>query len=377
VIPRGGRPDAIDPSYPPTPTTAPDNAVLRNLHLLRALAALAVVYFHITSTAGLDLAWDIGSRGVDVFFVISGFIIAYIGSKQPGQFFVRRLIRIVPFYWAATLVVFTAATLLPRFFRSTDASIGHLAPSLLFFPHLSSSGEVQPTLILGWSLNFEMFFYVLFALALLLSTRRAPILCAAAIVVVVAVGKLVGPVSTAFDFYARTTSLEFCYGIGAYYLLAACERHKTMLAQSTALKLALPLALIAGVAAIVLFEHVAKDTTPRYLAGGIPAFVIVVSALLLERIFGIASRSRLAWLLGEASYVIYLIHPYIVFGVLRLAVPDAAHLSVPMIVAIIAGLLALTSGIGIALHLLFEKPVMTYLRAKLTPDARPQAVAAA
>lgn len=351
--------------------------MLRNLHLLRALAALSVVYFHISSTAGLNLAWDIGSRGVDVFFVISGFIIAYIGSKQPGHFFVRRLIRIVPFYWAATLVVFTAATVLPRFFRSTDASIGHLVPSLLFFPHLSSSGEVQPTLILGWSLNFEMFFYVLFALALLLSTRRAPILCAAAIVAVVAIGKLVGPVSTAFDFYARTTSLEFCYGIGAYYLLAACERRKAMLAQSAVLKLALPLALIAGVAAIVLFEHLAKDAIPRYLAGGIPAFVIVVSALLLERIFGVASRSRLAWLLGEASYVIYLIHPYIVFGVLRLAVPDAAQLSMPTIVAVIAGLITLTSGIGIALHLLFEKPVMAFLRAKLTPDARPQAVATA
>lgn len=351
--------------------------MLRNLHLLRALAALSVVYFHVTSTAGLNLAWDVGSRGVDVFFVISGFIIAYIGSKKPEHFFVRRLIRIVPFYWAATLVVFTAATLLPRFFRSTDASVGHLVPSLLFFPHLSSSGEVQPTLILGWSLNFEMFFYVVFALALLLSTRWAPILCAACIVVVVAIGKLVGPVSTAFDFYARTTSLEFCYGIGAYYLLDACVRRKAALERSMVLKAGIVLALIAGVVAIVLFEHVGKDAVPRYLAGGIPAFVIVVSALLLERIFGLATRSRLSYLLGEASYVIYLIHPYIVFGVLRLAVPDAAQLSTPMTITVIAGLLALTSGIGIALHLLFEKPVMAYLRAKLAPDARPQAVAAA
>lgn len=350
--------------------------MLRNLHLLRALAALSVVYFHVTSTAGLNLAWDVGSRGVDVFFVISGFIIAYIGSKKPEHFFVRRLIRIVPFYWAATLVVFTAATLLPRFFRSTDASVGHLVPSLLFFPHLSSSGEVQPTLILGWSLNFEMFFYVVFALTLLLSTRWAPILCAACIVAVVAIGKLVGPVSTAFDFYARTTSLEFCYGIGAYYLLDACMRHRAVLERSMVLKAGLVLALIAGVIAIVLFEHVAKDAYPRYLAGGIPAAVIVVSALLLERIYGIATRSRLSYLLGEASYVIYLIHPYIVFGVLRLAVPDAAQLSTPMTVAVIAGLLALTSGIGIALHLLFEKPVTAFLRAKLAPDAPTQAVAA-
>ena len=75
--------------------------------------------------------------------------------------------------------------------------------------------------------------------------------------------------------------------------------------------------------------------------------------------------------------MIYLIHPYIVLGVLRLAVPDASQLSTPMTVAVIAGLLALTSGIGIALHVLFEKPVMAFLRAKLAPDAPTQAVAAA
>lgn len=72
--------------------------MLYNLHLLRVIAALGVVYFHTTSTAGLRLNWDIGSRGVDVFFVISGFIIAYIGTSKPDQFFVRRLIRVVPFY---------------------------------------------------------------------------------------------------------------------------------------------------------------------------------------------------------------------------------------------------------------------------------------
>lgn len=350
--------------------------MLRNLHLLRALAALGVVHFHITSTAGLDLAWDIGSRGVDVFFVISGFIIAYIGAKKPEHFFVRRLIRIVPFYWAATLVVFAAATLLPRFFRSTDASLPHLLPSLLFFPHLSASGEVQPTLILGWSLNFEMYFYVLFALALLLSTRWAPILCVAGIVAVVVVGKLLGPVSTAFDFYARTTSLEFGYGIGVYYLLAWCERRKAVLADSAALKLAVTLVQIAGIVAIVLLEHAYKDAVPRYLAGGIPAAVIVLSVLLLERLFGIFSRSRLIWLLGEASYVIYLIHPYIVFGVLRLLLPRTGELSIAMDAVVIAGLIAVTSVISIAIHLMFEKPVMAFLRRKLAPDVPPQPVAA-
>ena len=73
--------------------------MIYNLQLLRALAALAVVYFHVTSEAGLGLPVNIGAHGVDVFFVISGFIIAYIGARSPDGFLLRRLIRIVPFYW--------------------------------------------------------------------------------------------------------------------------------------------------------------------------------------------------------------------------------------------------------------------------------------
>src|SRR6266536_1362084 len=94
------------------PMAAPQ--VLYNLHLLRVIAALGVVYFHTTSTAGLRLDWDVGSRGVDVFFVISGFIIAHIGTSKPEHFFRRRLIRVVPFYWAATLLVFAVAFVAPQ-----------------------------------------------------------------------------------------------------------------------------------------------------------------------------------------------------------------------------------------------------------------------
>src|SRR6185369_8232476 len=103
--------------------------MLYNLHLLRVIAALGVVYFHITSVAGLKLDWDVGSRGVDVFFVISGFIIAYIGTSKPEQFFVRRLIRVVPFYWAATLVVFAMVMRFPELFHTTTANVRHLLAS--------------------------------------------------------------------------------------------------------------------------------------------------------------------------------------------------------------------------------------------------------
>ena len=128
--------------------------MLLNLHLLRAIAALAVVYFHSTSEAGLNLPVSIGSHGVDVFFVISGFIIAYIGTRSPDRFLIRRFISIVPFYWAATLAVFGAAALAPHMLHSTRADYVQLLCSLFFIPRETPYAGVVPTLVLGWTLNY-------------------------------------------------------------------------------------------------------------------------------------------------------------------------------------------------------------------------------
>jgi exopolysaccharide production protein ExoZ len=343
--------------------------MLYNLHLLRAIAALGVVYFHTTSTAGLKLRWDVGSRGVDVFFVISGFIIAYIGTSKPQQFFRRRLIRVVPFYWAATLVVFGLVLALPRYFRSTTADLTHLVMSLLFVPHESAVGEMHPTLVLGWSLNFEMLFYVAFAVALLLSRRWSPLVCVAGLVSFVVAVHAIGTSNAVLAFYARPIVLEFCAGIGVFYLFNWCSARRDRLARVGALKGCLLVLLVGSLIAIAVFEHQYPEV-PRYLVAGIPSFFIVSSALLLERIYGVTSKNRVVHLLGEASYIIYLIHPYIVFTVLRVFVKDADRLSSPAIVALIIGLLALVSVIAIVIHLVFEKPVMAFLRSRLAPDRK-------
>lgn len=340
--------------------------MLYNLHLLRVIAALGVVYFHATSVAGLKLDWDVGSRGVDVFFVISGFIIAYIGTSKPEQFFRRRLIRIVPFYWAATLFVFALVVAAPQMFRSTTSDVTHLLASLLFIPHEAGNGEMHPTLILGWSLNFEMFFYVVFALALGISRRWSPVICVAWIVAFVIAIHTFASGSPAMSFYARPIVLEFCLGIGVFYVFQWGDARKPALVRIPGLRWGLLVIFLGSLAAIVGLEQYYPEDLPRHIAAGIPSFFLVASALLIERLFGLTTRSRVIYLLGEASYIIYLVHPYIVFSVLRLVVKDAEALSSPILLALIVGLLALTSVISIAIHVLFEKPVMAFLRARLT-----------
>ncbi|MFT3696601.1 MAG: acyltransferase [Kofleriaceae bacterium] len=331
--------------------------MLYNLHVLRVIAALGVVYYHITSSAGLNLRANLGSRGVDVFFVISGFIIAFIGSKKPQQFFLRRAIRVVPFYWAATLFVFAIALAKPNLMNTTHPDFKQLAASLAFIPRLPPGGEQFPTLVLGWSLNFEMFFYVWFALALKLGpSKNAPIICSAFIIAFTAIVHLLGVDNAILTFWARPIVLEFVFGIAVFYLFSwdALKPPKWLLI----------LLCVASFGMICYGELVYFDWY-RAIVAGIPSFVLVLSALLLEKHYKVTTQNKTMFLLGEASYIIYLIHPYIIYAVLRLVV-GKRDLGDYAVVPLIAALLALVSVLSVLIHLYFEKPVMGFLRRKLT-----------
>jgi len=334
--------------------------MLYNLHVLRVIAALGVVYYHITSEAGLDLEANIGSRGVDVFFVISGFIIAYIGSKKPDQFLVRRVVRVVPFYWAATLFVFAIVLVKPGLLHTTQADWKQLGASLAFIPRMPPHGEQFPTLVLGWSLNFEMFFYLWFALALQIDQKRSPMICAVLIAVYCAVIHLAGIDNAILTFWARPIVLEFGFGIAVFYLFSidALKPPRAVLL----------LLVVASLAFIGYGEYRWFDYY-RVLVAGVPSFVLVLSALLIEKHYGFTTNNKLIFLVGEASYIVYLIHPYIIYTVLRVVV-GKRDLGPYMVVPLIAFLLALTSALAVLIHLYFEKPVMAFLRGKLTRTAQ-------
>lgn len=338
--------------------------MIYNLHVLRVIAALAVVYYHSTSDAGLNLELSFGSRGVDVFFVISGFIIAYIGSNNPKQFLRRRMLRVVPFYWAATLVVFAIACVLPNLFHQTRADVPQLVCSLLFLPRETSYAGLFPTLILGWSLNYEMYFYFAFTGALALSKRYAPLVCCGIIAVILVVINLIGTDNPSVGFYGRGIVLEFAYGIGVYYAMKWIELRKEALVRFAAGKWLLLLVVVGALGFVGWGELNGFDEYPRYLVAGIPAFFIVLGAILLERIYGWKIDNKTVYLLGEASYILYLVHPYVIYTILRLGV---THLSLtPVTTAVvIAGLLAVSSAVAMAIHVAFERPVMAALRARL------------
>ncbi|SEI63779.1 acyltransferase family protein [Frateuria terrea] len=365
------------PTFPANPELPAEKEVARqaapallvNLNTLRAVAALAVVYSHITSEAGLNLQPSIGTRGVDIFFVISGFIIAYISSRNADHFFARRLIRIVPFYWAATLVVFCVALVAPRVLRSTQPDVVQLLCSLLFIPRETTYAGMFPTLVLGWSLNYEMYFYILFGLSLLISRRLAPILCCVAITAVLWLIDASGSQNPSVQFYARPIVFEFVFGIVAFYLVRAADRHRDALLGAPMAKPVLLLVLGAALTAIFYIEAEQGFGLARQLSAGIPAFFIVFCAILLERIYRLTIDSRVLFLLGEASYILYLIHPYVVFGLLRTALRGVQG-GPAGTVAVIVVLMVVSSAIAIAIHVYFERPVMRFLRQRFLGRSR-------
>ncbi len=162
---------------------------LDSVQMLRAIAALAVIWSHSTLEllrfTDVDLRTfsslsSMGRIGVDIFFVISGFVMVYVSSRhfqktgEVSRFVLRRIIRVVPVYWFYTSLMLGVALFAPDMLRNFKLSWFHVAASYLFIPWATpGDNDFHPLLGIGWTLNYEMFFYILFAPFLLFARERA------------------------------------------------------------------------------------------------------------------------------------------------------------------------------------------------------------
>lgn len=199
---------------------------LDSLQVLRAVAALAVVFFHTGYTPG-SLA-PAGSFGVDIFFVISGFIMAMICGSESAYFFRKRLVRIIPLYWTLTLLTFTILLKNPRVDTALSRGTTILLKSLFFIPYTRSDGSLFPVLVVGWTLNYELCFYLLIAVALALAPRHSDLVASLLLIAVMLVMHRLPPTPIPY-FFSRPIMLEFIAGIVAFHIyttatLSTCVR---------------------------------------------------------------------------------------------------------------------------------------------------------
>lgn len=323
---------------------------LDGLQLLRGLAALMVLVGHVIAEAEHYLALPLPgdaipwTRGVDIFFVISGFIITLSANRFAGQplaFLWRRFLRVAPLYYLFTTLMVAALLLLPGGAKGTALEPGQILNSYLFLPFERHDGRIAPVLSLGWTLNYEMFFYVLMALALALPRPLwviAGLLGGAAMV-----GLLPGG-GTFFVFWTNPLVLEFLFGIGLARLYQRGFHHP-----SATLALGL---LMAGLALLVLLD---ATPLPRFVAAGFPAAVIVAAGTLLW-----PNRALPGQIIGDASYALYLSHRFILRAMTLLILPlfPAAPGPAWAYVALTCGATVLAS---LAVHIWIERPLLRAL----------------
>lgn len=286
-----------------------------SIQALRALAVLAVVGCHMVPVerkySGGDLLlpaslWA-GQLGVDLFFVISGFVMVAIAGQGPDRtpatlrFLWHRAARIYPTYWVYFLLTLAALWLQPQWVNASQNHHADLLRSFLLWP-----GEQLPLVMVAWSLIHELWFYLVFALLLRLPRRWLPHCLALWALSVLAVNLAVDPLALPPPLRLATHVYTLEFIAGALVALHVLHPRRPQLPP-------LPAALL-GLAALLggpwlIWTQGLLEAPPlwRVAAAGTACAGLVLAAVSLER----ALPGRVPQILvrvGDWSYTIYLSH---------------------------------------------------------------------
>lgn len=331
------------------------------IQALRAIAALLVVVDHAfdmwvgrINPGGFSTTWPNGAAGVDIFFIISGFVMV-ISSQRfqsvPGAWWIfmrHRIVRIIPLYWLLTTVKWFLVFVFAHLALRSSSNFDYVLRSYFFLPLVDSAGHFRPLLPVGWTLTYEFIFYLVFALALALRVNVLRVIVPAfALFVVLALLRTERwPTSTIIF---NTIVIEFFFGVA----LAQLTIRQWMLPPAVAAALA-----VAGFALILIVPEVSEYLRP--ITWGLPALGIVAGAVSLEtRIAGALPR----WLqaLGDASYSIYLIHglvlPVVGLGMIALHWTTSAAQAFTVVAC-----LAVASIAGWLVFVTVERPMTLWLK---------------
>ncbi|WP_370599935.1 acyltransferase family protein [Pseudomonas nitroreducens] len=342
---------------------------LRSLELLRGLAALWVVLYHIQGVYNPDnYNWQgpiadfiaVGHSGVDLFFVISGFVIAWTSflkptpSRSPVQFAIRRFFRVAPLYWLATI--------LWAFVYPEGVTLERLARSLAFMPT-----DIWPTpfygfpvLYVGWSLNYEIYFYGIVLLLLVLRLDIASLIAAMAVMLIGVPLALTGLVSinpgtgntvptAALKLATNPLVWEFVMGVVVAWVFKVTTRAS------------LPRGVWLGLGMLAIGWFIVFLTGSKehfsLIYRGIPSALLVYMTLEMERREVLRFGKFSEWA-GSVSYALYVVHPFVVIYAQKhlFLPPKEPHLTI--LAYLVLG------GVSIALaawvHRKVEQPIIQF-----------------
>ena len=316
---------------------------LLSVQALRGIAAVLVLIFHIDAmfreggprSREFGEFWARGFAGVDLFFVISGFIMVYVtrdiapSMRAAGRFLYDRVTRIYPLWWVFAglmMLYFISATGSPAAADKAqgDGVLPYILKSLFLFPQME-----EPVLGVGWTLIHEMLFYILFAAGLLLPRKFLPVwLGLWAAIIVVASFVMTGPLplhaQNMTELFTSPMNMEFIFGafvallLGTQYFQGGNKSGVIYLGLGAAL---FALAIIADIPSVTrpLGLHLGHEefNWMRVVIYGLPGALVVIGAVLMER----AGRLKVPNFLvkiGDWSYSLYLSHLLVLLTLTRL-----------------------------------------------------------
>jgi len=334
---------------------------LYSVQALRATAASLVVILHAyvylvarNLIPGVPDLVDSGRTGVDIFFVISGFIMVYISGNNfkkpdaPKDFLIKRIIRIVPIYWLYTSLMAALLFLVPHLFSDGKSFIlAQTIASYLFVPWENNLGLIKPVLQVGWTLNYEMYFYLIFTLLLFFSKKFFLRSLSSILLCGFLVGLLFPSIPSIFSIATSSLPIEFLMGciIGTLYM-----RNTTFPAHISLIMLLTGLALLVSTG---IFDFTG---IPRAIKWGIPSAFLVAGAIFLEANRKVHIPSIFVKL-GNSSYSLYLTHIFTINAIGKIwTMAFGSNYEIFIIIAILSSILA-----GHIAYIFFEKPITSYL----------------
>jgi peptidoglycan/LPS O-acetylase OafA/YrhL len=318
-----------------------------------------------------------GGFGVDLFFAVSGFIMVMASSRLFSQrdaarvFLARRVTRVAPLYWLVTLVY---VVVLLAGSHGYSGVLGKAAvAALLFFPYptygVDLSGNVYPLYSLGWTLNYEVFFYALFAGFVRFPQSKAIYSTIGALVALAVLGRVFDFQVISLRFWTEPIILEF--GAGMLVAQLTCRE--------VAIPRAVPVVLILAALAYVLADPMGltwkypgastPDDFRRVIGWGFPAALLLLGAVLTEkRVIFHSVAIRMGAFLGDCSYSLYLAHPLVLIALIKMW-KDTQHSKLgilPLGVAIVV----LSYICAIATYACVERPLTARLHRSLLGAGR-------
>ena len=340
------------------------------IQILRGFAAIFVMLYHATrhyQEKGLVFLKGIfqhGYFGVDIFFVLSGFVIYYSSQKylENGnylEFLKKRIIRIYPSFWIFLLIPLTLLFFIaPQFISDKSAfePINYFKIFVLAFDHPQISQ-------ISWTLSFELYFYFLFFMMIINKKFKFLIALILMLSTINLINKNIFSDLYCQKYVLSPLLLEFFLGVLIVYLIGKID--KNYIVGFTVL-------LIFSILSFVFVDYLSTNNLiaitkhNRVLSFGLASFLLILSLVLIEK-FNDVKSAKILILIGDSSYVLYLIHSIILsFFDNQLVLSGKFVIINPEFSTILVCVFIVVSSVFI--HSMIEKPMLKYLNKFLFPS---------